>query len=69
MTSETLENLKNNWKPITLQLSSGSTIVVKHPDYFITSPTLKIVVIFNEPEGTKFTIVDVDKIVRIDREK
>ena len=69
MTNETLESIKTNWKPVMIQLANGQVLYVKHPDYFITSPSLKILVIFNEPQGTRFTIVDVDKIVSIEREK
>jgi len=69
MNADTLENLKENWKPISIELSSGKVIHVNHPDYFLTSPALKIVLVFNEPQGTRFTIIDMEKIVSVEKEK
>jgi len=67
VTKETIESLKTNWKPVIIQLVNGQMIYVKHQDYLLASPKRDSIFVFEEPEGTRFVIIDVDKIVSIQR--
>lgn len=68
MSIETIQDLKKNWKPIKVRVADGNVFSVSHPDYLLVAPSQSAILIFNEPEGNRFSIVYKEQIVSIERD-
>jgi hypothetical protein len=68
MSIETLKELKQNWKPITISVSDGRAFHVTHPDFLFITPKQADIFVFDEPDGHRFHIIYSEQIVSIERD-